>query len=94
MGVHSLYRAALFGAAVHALAFPGPQPTDNAHAIVQDGGWTPRPTSAPEPRQVLRRQSDFGSSYLVAPDNICGYFDGKYSSWPRDAEHHIPRAWC
>ena len=81
MGMPSFYRVALFGASVQALAFPGPRPTDNInfHAI-QEGGWTPKPTPGPEPHQVLRRQNGFASSYLLAPDNTCGYFGGSSSS--------------
>jgi len=80
MGLHLLYRVALFGISVHALAFLGPQPTQQSADELQEyfatHGWTPKPTVAPSPHQVLRRQKELASTYLFAPDETCGYLDG------------------
>lgn len=71
--------AALFGASVQALAFPGPQPTDAFQALPLDG-WSPRPTAAPAPavaHELLRRQQNIlPATYLLAPDNTCGFING------------------
>ena len=87
MGLALLYGAAVFGASVasvHALAFPGPQPTpppsDSFQALPLDG-WSPRPTPAPGAHQLLRRQQNIlPSTYLLAPDNTCGYINGLSST--------------
>ena len=83
MGIASLcYRVALFGASVHALAFPGPQPTDiaNNNNAFRPDGWSPKPTAAPEFREVVRRQKDFATTLLMAPDNTCGFLNGHSST--------------
>jgi hypothetical protein len=78
MSLRLLYGAAAFGASVHALAFPGPQPTaiDAFQALPLDG-WSPNPTPAPAAHELLRRQQvALPSTYLLAPDNTCGYVNG------------------
>ncbi|KAL2020145.1 hypothetical protein VTK56DRAFT_8750 [Thermocarpiscus australiensis] len=79
MGLGLLFRVALFGASVQALVFPGPRPTDNIHVLREDG-WTPNPTAAPSLPEVLRRQDNWASTYLLAPDNTCGYVSGSKKS--------------
>lgn len=83
MGVSSLYRVALFGVSVHALAYPGPQATDRV--IIPSDAQTPKPTLPPTPhhelfkRQVSGSASDsgsYGDTIFIAPDNTCGYVSG------------------
>jgi hypothetical protein len=81
MGLHLLYGAALFASA-HAIAFPGPQPTDSFQALPQ-GGWSPRPTPGPDAHALLRRQIDLPATYLLAPDNTCGFINGNSSMSPQ-----------
>jgi hypothetical protein len=79
MGLQLLYRAALLGASVQAFAFL-PQPTDPFQAAPLENGWTPRPTPAPEKGHGLfKRQISLPSSYLIAPDNTCGFINGNAS---------------
>jgi len=77
MGLLSLYGAAIFGVSVQALAFPGPQPTDPFQALPQNE-WTPRPTPGPDPA-LFRRQIALPATYLLAPDNTCGFINGNSS---------------
>jgi hypothetical protein len=78
MGLHLLYGAALFGASVQAYAFLGARPTD-AFAAIPENGWSPRPTPAPEAHPLLRRQIGLPETYLIAPDNTCGFINGSPS---------------
>ncbi|KAK0705330.1 hypothetical protein B0H67DRAFT_649673 [Lasiosphaeris hirsuta] len=71
MGRSALFSAVLFGVAVDALAYLGPRATD-AVLIPQDA-QSPRPTIPPALHQYLRRQSSNEQTFLVAPDNTCGY---------------------
>ena len=76
MGMFSLYGLALFAATAQALAFPGPNPT---YGIVLPAGiQSPRPTDPPKLKQrILKRQSSSDDdTFLVAPDNTCGYISG------------------
>lgn len=79
MGLDLLFGVALFGASVQGLAFPSPSPTDNTYSLQEDG-WTPMPTAPPGVHEVLRRQKDLASTYLMAPDNTCGFVSGKSST--------------
>ncbi|EAA27956.1 hypothetical protein GE21DRAFT_3252 [Neurospora crassa] len=83
MGVSRFYRVALFGASVHALAFPGPQATDRV--IIPSDAQTPRPTLPPTlHHELFKRQvsgsasgsGSYGDTIFVAPDNTCGYVSG------------------
>lgn len=83
MGVSRLYRVALFGASVHALAYPGPQATDRV--IIPSDAQTPRPTLPPTlHHELFKRQvsgsasgsGSYGDTILIAPDNTCGYVSG------------------
>ncbi|KAK3949346.1 hypothetical protein QBC32DRAFT_266931 [Pseudoneurospora amorphoporcata] len=83
MGVSSLYRVALFGASVHALAYPGPQATDRV--IIPSDAQTPKPTLPPTPHhELFKRQvsgsasgsGSYGDTIFIAPDNTCGYVSG------------------
>lgn len=59
-----------------------PKPTEVLPASFAIDGWSPKPTSAPELRRMLRRQNDDNGddeedqSMLVAPDATCGYISG------------------
>jgi hypothetical protein len=79
MGLQLLYGAALLGASVQAFAFL-PQPTDPFQALPLENGWTPRPTPAPEGHGLFKRQISLPSSYLIAPDNTCGFINGNSRS--------------
>ncbi|GAB1313221.1 hypothetical protein MFIFM68171_03431 [Madurella fahalii] len=79
MGLCVFVRVVLFGASVRALAFPGPSPTDDIYAIQEDG-WTPMPTAPPDVHEVLRRQNNLGATYIMAPDNTCGFVSGRSSA--------------
>ncbi|KAK3985560.1 hypothetical protein QBC44DRAFT_298820 [Cladorrhinum sp. PSN332] len=72
-----LCRVAFFGVSVHSLAFPGPRPTaaNDMLAAPAVDGWASKPTTAPSPHHVLRRQNTRASTYMVAPDNVCGFVD-------------------
>ncbi|KAK3397279.1 hypothetical protein B0T20DRAFT_394412 [Sordaria brevicollis] len=85
MGVSRLYQVALFGASVHALAYPGPQATDRV--IIPSNAKSPSPTLPPSlppgfHNGLLRRQisgsesGSYGDTILIAPDNTCGYVSG------------------
>ncbi|EAQ86595.1 predicted protein [Chaetomium globosum CBS 148.51] len=75
MSLQLLYGAALLGASVQAFAFL-PQPTDPFQALPLENGWTPRPTPAPEGQGLFKRQISLPESYLIAPDNTCGFING------------------
>jgi len=64
-----------FGPLVSALAFVGPNPTSALeNRRLNPRGWSPRPTEAPEFKELVRRQSSAGTSTLIeAPDSVCGY---------------------
>lgn len=79
MGLCSFFSVALFGASVQAIAFPGPSPTNDIYAIQEDG-WTPMPTAPPGVHEVLRRQNRLASTYIMAPDNTCGFVSGRSSA--------------
>ncbi|KAK4186075.1 hypothetical protein QBC35DRAFT_284640 [Podospora australis] len=79
-----LSKGILLGTAAHALVFPGPRPTGDFLAaqldgVETDGGWIPQPTPGPNSHEVLRRQNVNvkTSVFLAAPDNTCGYIDGR-----------------
>ncbi|KAL2141448.1 hypothetical protein VTI28DRAFT_2407 [Corynascus sepedonium] len=78
MGFRLLYGAALLGASAQAFAFL-PQPTDPFQALPLEDGWAPRPTPPPD-AHLVRRQISLPSSYLIAPDNTCGFIDGNSKS--------------
>jgi hypothetical protein len=80
MGFQLLYGAAVFGASVQALAFPSPRPTDPFQALPQDG-WSPRPTPEPYAPALFRRQNGLPSTYLLAPDQTCGFINGSPSEY-------------
>ncbi len=69
-----LWGAALFGAGVNALAFWNPRETDLA--VMPSDGMSPRPTSPPAFAELKRRATPSIDTFLVAPDNTCGYFGG------------------
>lgn len=78
MGYLSVYYAtALFGVAVQGLAYPEPRPTDKV--VIPFDAQSPRPTNPPAVHELLRRQNSKKTTRTVisAPDNICGYFDGR-----------------
>ncbi|KXX74234.1 hypothetical protein MMYC01_209658 [Madurella mycetomatis] len=76
MGLCSFFSVALFGVSVQAIAFPGPSPTNDIYAIQEDG-WTPMPTAPPGVHEVLRRQNSLASTFIMAPDNTCGFVSGR-----------------
>ncbi|AEO71455.1 uncharacterized protein THITE_2123826 [Thermothielavioides terrestris NRRL 8126] len=81
MGLRLLSGAALCAAVsvqVQALAFQGPRPTDAFNALPENG-WSPKPTPGPDLHALLRRQNGLASTYLVAPDNTCGFVNGNPS---------------
>ncbi|KAK3344106.1 hypothetical protein B0T25DRAFT_317845 [Lasiosphaeria hispida] len=71
MGQSVFFSSALFGVTVQALVYPGTRETD-AVAIPPDA-QSPRPTIPPALHRFLRRQSYDEQTFLVAPDNTCGY---------------------
>ncbi|KAK4228026.1 hypothetical protein QBC38DRAFT_476406 [Podospora fimiseda] len=75
LGLFFLCRVALFGVSVHSLVFPGPQPTTVAVSV--EDSWTPKPTTAPAAHELLRRQNTKVSTYLLLPDNVCGFVGGQ-----------------
>ncbi|KAL2185184.1 hypothetical protein L209DRAFT_690071 [Thermothelomyces heterothallicus CBS 203.75] len=77
MGRQLLYGAALLGASVQAFAFL-PLPTNRYQALPLEDGWNPKPTQPPD-AHLVRRQISRPSSYLVAPDNTCGFIEGNSS---------------
>ncbi|KAK4122737.1 hypothetical protein N657DRAFT_634745 [Parathielavia appendiculata] len=79
MGFHLLLGAAFFGASVQAYAFPSPRPTDPYEALPFNG-WSPRPTPAPDAHLLLGRRINLPETYLVAPDNTCGFINGNPKS--------------
>ncbi|KAH6850869.1 hypothetical protein B0I37DRAFT_123421 [Chaetomium sp. MPI-CAGE-AT-0009] len=86
MGFQLLYGAALLGASVQAFAFL-PRPTDPFQALPVENGWTPRPTPAPEGQGLFKRQISLPSSYLIAPDNTCGFVNGNSRSAYAETTH-------
>ncbi|KAL1843623.1 hypothetical protein VTJ49DRAFT_605 [Mycothermus thermophilus] len=76
----SLRFLTLFGVVqVHALAFPGPRPTDPVALPGEFFNWAPMPTPAPNVG-ILRRQADLPDTYLLAPDNTCGFISASSKS--------------
>jgi hypothetical protein len=68
-------------AQVHALAFPGPQPTDPVALPRLDFEWVPLPTPGPDPNgNLFRRQVALPETYLLAPDNTCGFISASPST--------------
>ena len=80
MGLQLLYGAALFGVSAQAFAFL-PRPTAPFEARPLENGWSPAPTPAPD-AALFRRQISLPSTYLIAPDNTCGFINGNSSEWP------------
>lgn len=71
----SLLSAAVLVTAVQALAFDGrpAQPTDGL--IPNPTFSMPKITLGPDIHELARRAT--GQTVLVAPDNTCGYFNGR-----------------
>ncbi len=76
MALSVLRAAALFGATAQALAYRGPRET--LVASVPSDAQSPRPTLPPSLPELRRRASPGSgtSTFLVAPDNTCGYVSG------------------
>ena len=75
MGRASVYMLAAFGATMQALIFPGPEATDAV--VTPTNAQSPRPTRPPIFKELRRRQaSSTDETFLVAPDNTCGYVSG------------------
>jgi len=76
MAFTSLYRAAIFGVAVNAIAHHGPRPT--IEPFIPLDAQSPRPTAAPAVHDLFRRQQDVTSATVfIAPSNTCGYISGR-----------------
>lgn len=76
----TILSSALFGAAVHSLAYRGPRPT--YEVVVPLDAQSPKPTAPPPVHEVLRRQNLLSSlmtpqTVIGAPDNTCGYLNGR-----------------
>ena len=76
-----------FATLAFAIEFKEPQPTDAfADAFSKLQGWTPRPTEKPVMRIDLHKRAATSSagSFLgyFAPDNTCGYVDGRLGLMP------------
>jgi hypothetical protein len=80
MMVASLRPLAAYSFVSYALAHGIPQRTLTAEGP-DPQGWTPRPTDGPE-LELLKRQFIAGQAgtVLVAPDEYCGFVDGRSSS--------------
>lgn len=80
MGKSTLYLASALALGVSAELFAIPEATTTLpHAIEAILLDIPHPTKAPVVRALERRQTsdNNATSVLVAPDNICGYIDGR-----------------
>ena len=80
-----LFSGALFGTAAQALAFWAPKetfgPAMAADAII------PRPTVPPIFRELRKRQSSSsstrgGETYIIGPDQTCGFINGLPGQMP------------
>lgn len=57
-----------------ALAFDAPEATSVTNNLNLDPqSWSPRPTEAPEFKELVRRQASGTSTLVEAPDSLCGY---------------------
>ena len=65
----------VFGALTNALAYEWPRATSIPEGELQDA---PRPTEAPRPHELLRRQyeADVLTTMYIAPDRTCGFISG------------------
>ncbi|KAI2632380.1 hypothetical protein GGR54DRAFT_33180 [Hypoxylon sp. NC1633] len=71
----SLLSAAVFVAAVQALAFDGKLPKPTVGVIPNPTFQLPEITIPPSVHELAKRQE--GQTVLVGPDNTCGYVDGR-----------------
>ncbi|KAI2473422.1 hypothetical protein F4781DRAFT_427436 [Annulohypoxylon bovei var. microspora] len=71
----SLLSAAVFVTAVQALAFDG-KPAQPTNGLIPNPTFSkPEITIGPDVHELARRQK--GQTVLIAPDNTCGYFEGR-----------------